>query len=53
MQECGHNRDDLHNIIDDRRCLRARSPTPPRCSPVSDVTPSRRGDFRALSAPLR
>jgi hypothetical protein len=30
-----------------------RSPTPPLCSPVRDVTPSGRGGFHALAPPLR
>jgi hypothetical protein len=38
---------------DDRRHLRVRSPTPPRCSPVRDVTLSGRDNFRALALPLR
>jgi hypothetical protein len=51
--EYGRDRDDLYNVIDDRRRLRARSPTPPRHSPTRDVTLSGRGGFRALAAPLR
>jgi hypothetical protein len=53
MQEYGSDRDDLRNIIDDRRHLRARSSTPPQRSPARDVTPSGRGGFRALAPPLR
>jgi hypothetical protein len=53
MQECSRDRDDLRNIIDNRRRLRARSQTRPRCSPVRDITPSRRSGFYALAAPLR
>jgi hypothetical protein len=53
MQEYDHDRDNLLNIIDDRRHLRVRSPTPPRCSPVRDVTPSGRGGFCALASSLR
>jgi hypothetical protein len=53
MGEYGHDRDDLCNIIDDQRRLRARSSTPPRHSPVRDVTPSGRGSFCALAPPLR
>jgi hypothetical protein len=52
MREYSSNRDDLRNIIDDRRHLRVRSSTPPRCSPVRDVTPSGRGGFCALAPPL-
>jgi hypothetical protein len=50
---CARDREDLHNIIDDQRCLRVRSPTPPQCSPTRDVTPSGRGSFRALPPSLR
>jgi hypothetical protein len=53
MQEYGRDRDDLRNIIDDRSHLKARSPTPPQCSPVRDVTSSGRGGFHALAPPLR
>jgi hypothetical protein len=53
MWECSHDLDDLHNVNDDRRHLRVRSPSPPRCSLARDVTPSWRGGFRALAAPLR
>jgi hypothetical protein len=53
LRECCRDCKDLRNIIDDRRCLRARSPTPPRCSPVRDVTPSGRDSFRALAPSLR
>jgi hypothetical protein len=52
-QECGRDCDDLYNIIDDQMRLRVRSLTPPRCSLARDVTPSGRGDFRALALPLR
>jgi hypothetical protein len=40
QREYDHDRDDLCNIIDDRRHLRARSPTPLRRSPTRDVTTS-------------
>jgi hypothetical protein len=53
LWECGCDRKDLCNIIDDRRSRRARSPTPPRRSPARDVTPSGKGDFRALAPSLR
>jgi hypothetical protein len=33
--------------------LRARSPTPPRCSLTRDDTPSGSGGFRALASSLR
>jgi hypothetical protein len=29
LQECNRDREDLHNIIDDQRHLKERSPTPP------------------------
>jgi hypothetical protein len=53
MRVHGRDREDLHNIIDDRMHLRARSSTPPRCSLVRDVTPSGRGSFCDLAPPLR
>jgi hypothetical protein len=53
LRELGHDCDDLCNIIDDRRRLRARPSTPPRCSPPRDVTPSGRGSFCALASSLR
>jgi hypothetical protein len=48
LRECSHDREDLRNIIEDRRHFRARSLTPPRRSLVRDVTPSGRGGFCAL-----
>jgi hypothetical protein len=53
LRECGRDREDLRNIIDDRRRLKARSLTSPRCSLARDVTPSGRGGFRALAPSLR
>jgi hypothetical protein len=53
LQECVRDREDLRNIIDDQRCVRARSSTPPRRSLVRDVTPPGRGGFCALAPPLR
>jgi hypothetical protein len=53
LRECDRDRKDLRNIIDDRRRLSARSPTPPRRSPARDVTPSGRGSFCALAPSLR
>jgi hypothetical protein len=32
--EYGRDIADLRNVIDDRRCLRIRTPSPPQCSPV-------------------
>jgi hypothetical protein len=53
MREYGRDRDDLRNIIDDRRHLRGRSLTPSQCSPVRDATPLGRGGFCALASHLR
>jgi hypothetical protein len=53
LREYTRDCDDVRNIIDDRRCLRVRSSTPTRHSPVRDVTPSGRGGFHALTPPLR
>jgi hypothetical protein len=53
MQEYNRDCNNLRNFIDDRRRLRARSSTPPRCSPARDVTPLGRGGFCALAPPLR
>jgi hypothetical protein len=53
VRELCHNCDDLHNVVDDRRRLRARSPTPPQHSPPRDVTPSGRGGFCALASSLK
>jgi hypothetical protein len=53
LRECGRDRKDLRNVIDDRRRLRARSSTPPRRSLARDVTPLGRGGFRALVPSLR
>jgi hypothetical protein len=49
----GHDRDDLCNVIDYRRHLKARSSTPPQRSPARDVTPSGRGGFCALASSLK
>jgi hypothetical protein len=43
LRECSRDRDDLCNIIEDRRCLKERSPTPTRHSLVRDATPIGRG----------
>jgi hypothetical protein len=53
LWESGCDCEHLRNIIDDRRHLRARSSTPPWCSPARDATPSERGDFCALAPSLR
>jgi hypothetical protein len=41
----GHEQDDLHNVIEDRRRLRLRTPSPPRRSLVEDVAPVGKVDF--------
>jgi hypothetical protein len=53
LREFGRDREDLCNVIDDWRRLRASSLTPLRCSPARDVTPSRRGNFCALAPSFR
>jgi hypothetical protein len=53
LRECSRDREDLRNIINDRRHLRARSPTPPRHSRARDVSPSGRAGFCALAPSLR
>jgi hypothetical protein len=52
-REYGHEQDDLHNVIEDRRCLRRRTPSPPRRSLTKDIAPMGRSGFRALTGPLR
>jgi hypothetical protein len=51
--EYDRERDDLRNVIEDRRCLRLRTPSPPQRSLVEDVTPVEKSGFRALSGLLR
>jgi hypothetical protein len=53
MQEYDCGRDDLRNVIEDRRHIRSRTPTPPRRSLVGDVVVVKRSGFRALAGPLR
>jgi hypothetical protein len=53
VQEYGRDRDDLRNVIEDRRRFRDRTPSPPRRQLVRDVTPTGRSGFRALAGPLR
>jgi hypothetical protein len=52
-REYDRERDDLHNVIEDRRCLRLRIPSPPRRSLVEDIAPVGRSGFYALAGPLR
>jgi hypothetical protein len=54
MREYGFDRDDdLRNMIEDRRRLRARTPTPPRRTLAEDLPQMGSSGFRALVAPLR
>jgi hypothetical protein len=53
MQEIGGDPDDLHNVIEDRRHLKARFLTTPRWPLAGDDTPLGRGGFHALATPLR
>jgi hypothetical protein len=53
MRDYDRDQDDLRNVIEDRRRLRARTLTPPRRSLAGDVTPTGRSDFRALAGPLK
>jgi hypothetical protein len=52
-REYDRDRDDLHNIIEDQRHLRLRTPSPPRWSLAEDVAPVGRSGFCALVSPLR
>jgi hypothetical protein len=53
VREYGRDRDDLHNVIEDRRHLRLRTSSPPRQSLTEDVAPVGRSGFWALAGPLR
>jgi hypothetical protein len=53
VQEYSRDRDDLRNVIEDRRRFRDRTPSPPRRQLVRGVTPMGRSGFRALAGPLR
>jgi hypothetical protein len=44
--------DDLYNVIEDQRCLRLRTPSPPRRSLVDNVALVGKCGFRALMRPL-
>jgi hypothetical protein len=48
-QEYGHGRNDLRNIIEDRRHLRLRTMSPPRWSLAEDAAPMGKSGFRALA----
>jgi hypothetical protein len=51
--EYGRERDDLCNVIEDRRHPRLRTPSQPRRSLAKDVTLVGKGGFCALAGPLR
>jgi hypothetical protein len=53
MWEYSRDRDDLRNIIEDRRCLTLRTPSPLRQSLAEDITPVGKSGFRALVGPFR
>jgi hypothetical protein len=53
VREYGRDRDDLRNVIEDRRCFQDRTPSPPRRQLVRGVTPTGRSGFHALAGPLR
>jgi hypothetical protein len=48
-REYGHNRDDLYNVIEDRRRIRDRTSSPPQQFLTRGVTPTGRSGFRALA----
>jgi hypothetical protein len=52
-REYGRNRDDLHNVIEDRRRIRDRTPSPPPRFLARDVTPTGRSGFHVLAGPLK
>jgi hypothetical protein len=52
-QEYGHEWDDLRNVIEDRRRLRLRTPSPPRWPLTEDVARVGKSRFCALAGPLR
>jgi hypothetical protein len=51
--EYGRNLDDLRDVIEDWRCIRDRTPSPPQRFLARDVTPTGRSVFHALAGPLR
>jgi hypothetical protein len=52
-REYGRNQNDLCNVIEDRRRIRDRTPSPPPRFLARDVTPTGRSVFRDLAGPLR
>jgi hypothetical protein len=53
LREYGHDRDDLRNVIDDKRHNRARTSTPPRRSLERVATSIGRDGFYAFTPSLR
>jgi hypothetical protein len=53
MREIGRDRDNLRNVLEDWRHLRARLLTPLRRSLAGDDVPLGKGGFRASAALLR
>jgi hypothetical protein len=53
VRKYDRDRDDLRNVIEDRRRFQDRTSSPPRRQLVRDVTPTGRSGFRALSGPLK
>jgi hypothetical protein len=53
VREYGRDRDDLRNVIEDRRHFQDRTLSPPRRQLVRGVTPTGRSGFRVLAGPLR
>jgi hypothetical protein len=52
-REYGCNRDDLRNIIEDRRHIQDRTSSSPQRFLARGITPTGRSGFRALAGPLR
>jgi hypothetical protein len=52
-REYDRERNDLCNIIEDRRHLRLRTLSPPRWVLAEDIAPMGKSGFRALAGPLR
>jgi hypothetical protein len=52
-REYSRERDDLRNVIEDRRHLKLRTPSPPRRSLAEDITPVGKSGFCALTGPLK
>jgi hypothetical protein len=52
-REYDRNRDDLCNVIEDRRRVRDRTSSPPQQFLARGVTPTERSGFRALAGLLR